>query len=214
MQALLRHARHVRMAGIVVFALGYALLAHYTNIRGTETLGTLVALAPLILLSASMAWHAARRGLMLALFAAGCAALGLAWSRIEHLYSTIYWIEHAGTELLLCLAFGRTLAPGREPMVTGFARMVHGELSPRLARYTRSVTKAWIWFFGAMAAASTLLFAAAPVETWSAFANFFTAPLIALMFIAEYVVRRRLHPEMNHAHIMDGVKAFWKTQAR
>lgn len=211
MQALMRRARGL---GLLAFALGYALIAHYTNIRGTETLGTLIALAPLVLLTASMAWRASHRAAMLALFAAGCAALALLWQRIEHLYSTIYWIEHAGTELLLCIGFARTLEPGREPMVTGFARMVHGELSPALEAYTRSVTRAWVWFFGGMAALSTLLFHAAPLDVWSAFANFFTAPLIALMFAAEYIVRRRLHPAMNHAHILDGIRAFWKSQAR
>ncbi|GIZ52546.1 hypothetical protein [Noviherbaspirillum aridicola] len=211
MRALVRHARR---AGILVLALGYALLAHYTNIRGTETLGTLVALAPLIFLSVSMAWHAERRGVALTLLGAGFAALGVGWDHVTRLYSTIYWIEHAGTELLLCLGFARTLGPGREPMVTGFARMMHGELSPELAAYTRSVTRAWVWFFGAMATLSTALFLAAPLVVWSAFANFFTAPLIALMFVVEYIVRRRLHPRMRHAHIMDGVKAFWKTQAR
>jgi hypothetical protein len=29
------------------------------------------------------------------------------------------------------------------------------------------------------------------------------------MFIIEYLVRRRLHPHMQHAHILDAVKAFW-----
>lgn len=211
MQAL---ARCARGAGLLAFALGYALVAHYTNIRGTETLGTMVALAPLVLLSASTAWHASHRAAMLALFTAGCAALAFAWQHIEHLYSVIYWIEHAGTELLLCLAFARTLAPGREPMVTGFARMIHGELSPALAAYTREVTRAWVWFFGAMVGVSTLLFHLAPLAVWSAFANFFTAPLIVLMFVAEYIVRRRLHPDMKHAHIMDGIRAFWRSQAR
>jgi uncharacterized membrane protein len=207
-------ARFARWALITGFAIGYALLGHHTNTARIETLGTMVALAPLMLVVFLMAWQAAYRKTMLTLFAVGCAGLALVWNRIEHLYSSIYWIEHAGTELLLCFAFGRTLRAGREPMVTYFARMVHGSLTPALQRYTRQVTKAWVWFFCAMAGLSTLLFHAAPLDVWSAFANFFTAPLIALMFIAEYIVRRRLHPDIEHANILVGIKAFWKASPR
>ena len=86
-----------------------------------------------------------------------------------------------------------------------------GALGPAMARYTRQVTLAWSIFFGAMALASTALFFGAPVSVWSTFANFFTGPLIALMFIAEYAVRRRVLPDVEHAGIVAGVQAFWKT---
>ncbi|HJU72012.1 MAG TPA: hypothetical protein VJ603_09200 [Paucimonas sp.] len=195
-------------------ALGYALLAHHTNTAaGTATLGVLLALAPLVLAALSLAWHARRRIAMLALFGLGCAALAANWSVLTHHYDRIYWFEHAGTELILCLTFGRTLASGREPMCTTFARAVHGTITPTLARYSRQVTVAWVGFFGAMAAASTTIFLVAPLSVWSAFANFFTAPLIAAMFVLEYLVRRYLHPHMEHAHILDAVKAFWKAPA-
>jgi uncharacterized membrane protein len=125
--------------------------------------------------------------------------------------SLIYWIEHAATQSLLCVAFARSLAPGRESMCTMFARMVHGTLGPAMERYTRQVTLAWSVFFGAMASVSTALFFAAPVSVWSAFANFCTGPLIVLMFIGEYAVRRRVLPDVEHAGIVAGVQAFWKT---
>jgi uncharacterized membrane protein len=59
-----------------------------------------------------------------------------------------------------------------------------------------------------MALASTLLFFLAPLVTWSVFANFLTLPLVALMFIGEYWIRRRVLPEMRHMHILDAVRAF------
>lgn len=203
-----------RRAVIIALALGYVLLAHYTNIARTETLGTMVALAPIVLGALSMAWHSAWRKSMLALFGIACAIIAAAWGTLERHYSLIYWIEHAGTELVLCLSFGRTLAAGREPMCTYFAKLVQGPLSPALERYTRQITKAWVVFFGAMAGTSTLLYIAAPLEVWSAFANFFTGPLIGLMFIGEYVARRCLHPRIPHAHILDAVRVFWKSPAR
>lgn len=162
----------------------------------------------------SCVWQSRHTRLIPVLFVLGCIALVVLWGRIEKHYSFIYWLEHAGTELFLCFIFGRTLFGAREPMVTYFARMVQGPLSPALQAYTRQVTKAWVIFFGVMAAISTVLFHAASVEVWSVFANFFTAPLIALMFLGEYLVRRRLHPKMDHAPIMDGVKAYWKHPVR
>jgi uncharacterized membrane protein len=206
--------RYGRWAAIVALALTYAFLAHYTNIAHTETLGTLVALSPFALAGFSMAWQARRRGLSLAVFNVACGLLYLAWGLLTQHYSRIYWFEHAGTQLLLCLWFGRTLGAGREPLCTVFAKAVHGDLPPAIVHYTRQVTQAWALFFGLMSGTSTLLFLAAPLATWSAFANFCTAPLIGAMFIAEYAVRRRLHPQMEHAHILDAVKAFWNVPAR
>lgn len=206
--------RYGRPMLIIALALGYAFLAHYTNTgSGTRTLGTLVALAPLVLAALSFAWHSRHRLRMLVVFGAGCVALGMAWPAMAQHYDRIYWIEHAGTELILCITFLRTLGPGREPMCTYFARSVHGSLTPELERYTRQITVAWVVFFGLMATTSTAIFVATPLAVWSAFANFLTAPLIGSMFVAEYLVRRHLHPNMEHAHIFEGVKAFWKAPA-
>jgi uncharacterized membrane protein len=69
-------------------------------------------------------------------------------------------------------------------------------------------------FFAAMASVSTLLFFLAPLTAWSVFDNFLTLPLVALMFIAEYRVRRRALPGMQHAHILDAVRAFRDSTAR
>lgn len=207
----------LRLAYLVLvglFVVGYALLAHYTNVTGSETLGTLVALGPLMIAAGSLTWQWRRYRLVILLFALACVALAMMWGRIEKHYTLIYWLEHAGTELFLCSLFGRTLLEGREPMVTYFARMIHGPLSPALQAYTRTVTKAWVIFFALMALASTLLYLLVSVEVWSMFANFFTAPLIALMFLGEYLVRRRVHPKMEHAPLLEGVKAYWKHPVR
>lgn len=206
--------RLLRWTLVIAFPLSYAFLAHYTNTARLAGLGTLIALAPLILMCLTMAWQATHRKAMLALFALGCLSLGLAWERIQQYYSIIYWLEHAGTELVLCLVFARTLRADREPMVTYFARLVHGSLTPALQAYTRQVTKAWVCFFSVMAMLSTVLFHTVSLEAWSAFANFLTAPLIGLMFVAEYAVRRRLHPQMDHANISEGIKAYWNTPAK
>lgn len=212
MSALVRLARRM---GWIALAIGYALAAHYTNVTaGNQTLGAALAFAPIVLASLSVAWHAAHRVAAMLLFALGIGALLLVWKTMENHFSLVYWMEHAGTELLLCFAFARTLKEGKEPLCTYFARMVHGTLTPGIARYTRQVTQAWALFFGTMALFSTLLFHFASLNAWSIFANFFTGPLIALMFVAEYLVRRWMHPDVEHESIISSVKLFWKMPAR
>ena len=204
----------LRAAAIIALIGGYTALAHHTNTTpGYETLGSMIALAPFALAALTLAWRSPRRSPMLALVALAFTALWLAWPSIEHHYSRIYWLEHAGTQLILCLVFARTMAAGREPMCSYFARTVHGPLTPVMLRYTRLVTAAWVMFFGAMAAGSTLLFVLAPLNIWSAFANFFTLPLTCLMFIAEFEARRHARLDMQKVSIFAAVQAVWKSKA-
>jgi uncharacterized membrane protein len=203
-------ARNGRWIAIAALAAGYALLAHHTMTTDRAGLGTPVALAPLAVVAFSLAWHSSHRAAMLSAIGAACAILTIEWDTLRHHFGMIYWIEHAGTELLLAIAFGRTLAAGKEPMCTYFARMAHGAMTPELANYSRTVTKAWAIFFVCMSASSTLIFFTAPLAMWSVFANFLTAPLIAAMFIVEYAVRQRSLPDMEHAHILTAVRLFWE----
>ena len=203
-----------RVAAVGILGLGYACLAHYTNTSDTGIAGAMLALAPLAIAALVLGWRSRRRLPAMILAIAACVAALLALPLLQRHTSLIYWFEHAATQSLLCIAFARTLAPGREPMISVFARMVHGPLGPQMVAYTRQVTLAWSVFFGAMALVSTVLFFSTTVSIWSTFANFFTAPLIALMFIVEYGVRRRVLPDMEHATILDGVQAFWKATPR
>lgn len=206
--------RAMRVAAVVLLGAAYACLAHYTNTAHDRAAGTIIALAPLAIAALMAAWHARRRGAALALFIAACALVAASWPQLTERYSTIYWMEHAGSQSVLALVFARTLAAGREPLCGYFARMVHGKLSPEIERYTRQLTVAWSLFFIMMAAASSALFFGATLEAWSTFANFLTAPLTALMFVAEYLVRRRVHPDMEHADIFAGIQAFWNAPSR
>src|SRR4051812_45486774 len=108
-------ARHRQWAAVAALALGYALLAHYTNITSdSATLGALLAVAPLSAAALSLAWQSARRTAMLAALCVAAALLAVGWNAIAHHYSRLYWIEHAGSQLFLCLMFGRTLLAGRQ----------------------------------------------------------------------------------------------------
>jgi uncharacterized membrane protein len=206
-----RAAGYARVAAVGALGLAYAWLAHRSNTADSGRGGVLLALAPIAVAALALGWRSQHRLPAMSLAVAACIAALLALPMLQRHTSLIYWIEHAATQSLLCVAFARSLAPGRESMCTMFARMVHGTLGPAMERYTRQVTLAWSVFFGAMASVSTALFFAAPVSVWSAFANFCTGPLIVLMFVGEYAVRRRVLPDVEHAGIVAGVQAFWKT---
>lgn len=203
--------RVARWLGIAALLIGYPLLAHYTNQSAhVGHLGAWVALGPLILIALVLAWRSSQRRLMLGLIALCSMLLWAMWPALQAHYGMIYWLQHAGIQLILLVVFGRTLIGEREPLCTRFARVAHAPivLSPRHERYTRWVTLAWTVFFAVMAITSTALFFLAPLETWSFFANFLTLPLVALGFIAEYKIRAWAIPNVPPIHILDAVRAF------
>jgi uncharacterized membrane protein len=122
-----------------------------------------------------------------------------------------YFIQATCTNAALALFFGRTLFAGREPLCTRFARMIRGQLEPRVAAYTRKVTIAWTAFFVVMLVVSIVLYGLAPISVWSAFANLMMLPLVALMFVVEYAIRIRLFPDLPHKPILASLRAFWNS---
>lgn len=121
----------------------------------------------------------------------------------------IYLIQHAGMHALLGLWFGATLrAAAGEALVTRLATRVHGPLPAPIRRYTRQVTLAWTVYFAVMAILSVGLYLSAPLATWSVFANLLTLPLTVGFFVAEYLVRLRLHPDFDHVSIFESIRAY------
>lgn len=103
--------------------------------------------------------------------------------------------------LALAAWFGRTLLPGREPLISRFASLERGELEPVLARYTRRLTAIWTAFFLAMALVSAELAFAADGGTWAIFTNGLNYLLILVLFLGEYVYRRLRYSEFRHASL-------------
>lgn len=199
----------LRGLGIAALVLGYSLLAHYTN-QSTERahLGALVALAPVLLIALMLAWRSSHRIAILVLLGVLAILLAWQWSAFMQHVGLVYWLQHMSMQLVLFFMFARTLVGQRKPLCTHFAEIVHAPLSPAHAMYARQVTVAWSAFFASIALISTLLFFFTPLTTWSVFANFLTWPLVALMFVIEYWVRRWRLPEMRHAHFLDAVRAY------
>ena len=96
---------------------------------------------------------------------------------------------HTAVYTALLAAFGMSLLPGREALITALARKMHGTIPDDMAVYTRGVTWAWCGFFAAQLAISLALFLWAPVAAWSLFVNALDLPLLVLMFTAEHAYR-------------------------
>ena len=162
----------------------------------------------MLVLSFLMAWRSGRRGFMLPLWLAACALLyGCKDWLITH-YNGVFLLEHAGTYLLLCASFGLTLRHGETPMISRFASLLHGGLSPALKAYTKSATWAWTFYFGGIAGMSLLLFWLAPVYIWSAFAYLLGIPLLVLMFTGEYAARSYFLPAADRAGPLEAIRAY------
>jgi len=204
--------RIMRWLGIATLLIGYPLLAHYTNQSASgSNLGAMVAIAPVVLIALVLAWNSPRRFIMLGVLMLSCIASWAGWAMLEKHFGLVYWLQHMGMQLILCMTFGRTLLAGRQPLCTRFAEAMHAPLTPQHENYARQVTVAWTLFFALMAVVSSALFFLAPLSIWSFFANFLTLPLVALMFIAEYWVRHWMMPDARHTHILDAVRAFRNT---
>jgi uncharacterized membrane protein len=148
------------------------------------------------------------------LWLAALSAAGVVVFLVEHQeqlgLAAVSGISHATAYLFMSWYFGRTLARGGEPIITRFARSVHGTLTPEVELFTRKLTIAWCVFFAAQLIASALLFAFAPLDAWSLFINLLNLPLLVLMFAGQLVYKMFRYPEFPRTSIMQAVQAFTK----
>jgi uncharacterized membrane protein len=198
-----------RYGWVALLLIGYAVLAHYSNSSSSaKALGALLASAPPLVLGFSLACRSEHRLVALPLVALVAALAFIHWQTLERNYPLMYLIEDVGFYALLSVTFARSLAPGRVPLCTYWADRAQGPLPAVVARYTRKTTAAWAIFFGLIAAASLALYAWSPLLIWSGFSNFATLPLVALMFIGEYAVRRRVLPPPHRTGLLASVRVY------
>lgn len=179
-------------AAVALLAVAWAVAAHRAATQpGPSAWGALLALAPVAAAVGLALWSLPQRAGALAGAAAFGLLLVLAWPWMTRSVALLFFLEQTGVYLLLATAFGRTLFGPGESLVTQLARRHEGgQLTPRKQRYTRRVTQAWTVFLVAMAVASAALFLLAPLAVWSRFANLMGGPMIAMMFLAEFLWRR------------------------
>ena len=90
---------------------------------------------------------------------------------------------------MLFWVFGRTLLPGREPLIQRMSRLEVGDLSQRRKDYARALTTIWAVFFALSFFASIALSIVADLATWSWAINL-GVPAAALgLFLGEHGFR-------------------------
>ena len=192
---------------------GYDGLAHYVStIPDAAHWAVIVTLLPAGALAAGFA--ARRFGRLGGVLGALAVAAGVAlvWPLLQanlagHM-SRLYLLQYLATNLALGGFFGLTLTGGRTPACTTFATVLQPHPSPTVLRYTRRLTLAWALFFVLSAALSALLYAFASPEAWSLFSNVAYLPSLALMFLVEGLVRRRVIPADERHGILDSIRAY------
>jgi uncharacterized membrane protein len=206
----MRWRRRVQLAAIIAFAAAYAGLSHYSNsVAKTHDLAVGLALGPVLGVGILLVWRWTHPAIALL----GAAAVGMVlrhyWPVLEKNFSVVYLLQEAGFYGLMAVSFGQSLAGERVALCTQLADKVHGPLTPQEVLYTRRVTAAWTLFFILITAATLSLFVFAPLRIWSLFANFCVLPLIGLMFVAEYAVRRRVLPQVSRPGILAAVRVYF-----
>jgi uncharacterized membrane protein len=189
-------------------AAGLAIVHLSSTGRLPPSLSVLVALAPLLLLALAFAWRSRWRGpVLLAVIAVVGAAVHFRAELSQHV-PALWLLQHVGGHGALALVFGRTLLPGEVPLATRVARAVLPSMPPAVVRYTRGVTVAWTLYFVAMAVLSLALYFGAGPAAWSTFATLVSGPLVGLMFVLEFALRRFMVPASHRATIAQTVAGF------
>ena len=206
----------IRGLSIFIMIVIYAMLVHHVNTSVTSTLlGVILALAPLFLLALTFTAKTTHKLLGVLLILAFFLVAWLLLPTIKQHVALVFWMQDIGLMLILLVTFARTLQQGHKPLCVLFAEMINGGTLPiEHERYARNVTIAWVLFFAGMIVGSTLLFFFAQLATWSIFVNFLTLPLVALMFIVEYIVRRKVLVGLPTGNVLDAVRAYMNNSNR
>lgn len=129
---------------------------------------------------------------------AAAAAIGTAWIDLR----VVAQIALAGPALaFLAVAwlFGRTLLPGRTPLVETISRLERaGDFPVALTGYTRRLTWAWTTLLVGIPAVDAALALFATAEAQSLFVNFASYALLALLYFGEYAYRLWRYPQFPH----------------
>ncbi len=89
----------------------------------------------------------------------------------------------------LAWVFGRTLLPGRRPLIQRFAEEVMGRHEPAREGYMRGLTWFWALLLSALALEAALLAVFASPVTWSLFANGINYIIVVAAFAGEFALR-------------------------
>jgi len=198
-----------RAALLAAGVIAYQVLVYFLIVNQPDGgLGEGLMAAPLLVVAGGVLVRTRRGRVLLALLTLAGVIGYLLWRAFGASPALFYPVPYLTVYLFLLWLFGRTLMPGRLPLITLLAAHVHGELPAEISGYTRRVTWAWCVFFAAMALTSMLLFLFEPLPVWSVFNNLLNLPLVVAMYLGEYAWRLWRFPNFSHASIATVFRAF------
>jgi|GEM_PF-710529 len=208
--------RVIVSSAAVIAAAVYFVVLHRLIVDHTMAPLALMLIAAPWLIAGASACAKAMTGRPAARIVLGVVVFGIAMGLVARCGSVlderVEWLAYLENLLfVLSLAglFASSLFGPREALVTRLARVARqGDMPPAVVRYTRRVTMAWAAFFATAALVSTVLFATASREVWSAFVNLALWPSTVLAFGVEYAIRVRVLPQGAHTSPLDGMRLF------
>ncbi len=206
------YLKTLTVLGLAVYAIASHLALTYHQLQWAFAL----ALAPMVLSMVSyiarlwLAPNAALHSKPALIVACIISVVSLVnyWASLSQFTEWLFLTQNVGANAALGLMFGLTLRPGRTPLITQFAQILHSDCDANMIRYTRTVTWVWVGFFAAMCLISLGLFFFAPLQAWSVFINLLAWPLVAALFVLEFGWRKYAHPEFEAISIQQGIQAF------
>ncbi len=202
-----------RFAAAAAALLAYALLSHALMVYAANAPWAVAALfGPLVLAVAGMGWQR-RQWATLAACTGLVGLLGfIVWRGGVSDMQRMYVLQHGAIHLALAWSFAITLRSGATPLITALARGLHQRLrqhfSPAMQDYTRRLTALWVAYFLGMVVVSALIYGLAPWSWWSLYCNLLTPLAVGVMFVGEYMLRYRRHPEFARVSLRAAFDAY------
>jgi len=123
----------------------------------------------------------------------------LYWS--DSLFFVVYIPPIAGFAFM-AVFFQRTLRRGSEPLITRVARKEHPDLPADIARYTRTLTRAWSWCFVFLLVAALSLAPVLPLDSWSRWVQGLGLVVPTALFLGEYAYRCNRMRDHRHVSLL------------
>ena len=203
--------RLLMMAAIAIAVTAYLAFSHLLTIDTHPSLWMLaLGVTPVTTIALLAAWNSRLRWLAFPLLTLLALTVLVHLEDLRNHINWLYFMQHAGTMLLLAITFGSTLGQGdANALCSRVTRlMLAGPPDPAYMRYTWKVTVAWTAYFMTSAAVSVGLFFFGPLSVWSYFANLLTPVIVGLIFVIEYGVRVRVLPDRPHFSIAQTIQAY------
>ncbi len=199
---------HWRIVAVAAALTAYAVLSYALMAYAPDRPWSVALLfGPLLVAIAIGGWVRRHAPTLLGCAAATLLLVGLV-ARGGPDLNRLYVLQHAAIHAALGLSFAITLRGGATPLITLMAERIHDVFTPAMRAYTRWLTGVWVAYFVGMVVLSLALYVLAPWPWWSFFCNVLTPLAATSLFVGEYLVRYRRHPEFERASLAQALKAY------